>query len=252
MRYVGAAARADHDHPGAVLVRGLKDLPGDVPVACFADITFRLDPGVLQIFDDLGDQPLALAFRAIHLHRTEPAHRDLVDVQHNDLIAAVAAQLAGHLGGGRDMARRVHGQQDRPVHVVSSGIEHPSSRSSPGYAGQGRTCPVRGTSVRCPSRQAVQRKRARTPRASHSCLCPAWAGPPAAGLRCGRWRRPSAAAGHAAVAQEFADDGARSRSRTAARAVTPDPCAGPGVRRAGSGRPVHCDTARAGSPRCAC
>jgi hypothetical protein len=55
----------------------------------------RLDARRLQVGDDLLDHAFAFSFPAVHLDAAEAADREFVDVQDNDMISAVTAELTG-------------------------------------------------------------------------------------------------------------------------------------------------------------
>ena len=88
---VGVTMRAEHQHPRIVLVGHIQDVPCDVPVVGFADFSLRGDAGLLEVIDDLSDQPLAVAFWAVHLQPPETADRELVHMKDDDPVAAVPA-----------------------------------------------------------------------------------------------------------------------------------------------------------------
>ena len=90
-------------------------------VVGFLDLGFRADAGLGQVGGDSGGELLAFTVGAIHPDSAEAAHGELVDVQHDDLVATVAAELAGELRGGCDVAGGIDGQQDGLVHVPSLG-----------------------------------------------------------------------------------------------------------------------------------
>jgi hypothetical protein len=61
---------------------------------------------------------------AVHLDAPEPPDGELMDVQYHHVIPGVAREFAGHLHGGRDVARRkiaghVHREGDGLAHGIS-------------------------------------------------------------------------------------------------------------------------------------
>jgi nucleotide-binding universal stress UspA family protein len=104
---VGAAARAQHHQARVVVLGTMQDGRRDVPEFGLADLALGADARCLQLGHDLGDHALAIAVPAVHLDAAETTGGELVHVQDDDVVSAVAAEVAGHARGGQDVPGRV-------------------------------------------------------------------------------------------------------------------------------------------------
>jgi len=92
-----------------------------VPVVGFLDLALSRYSGGAQLGDDIGDETLTLADRAVDLDPAEPADREFVYVQDYDLVTGLGREVpdrldrSGHVTT-RLVARRIDGKQHRRIH----------------------------------------------------------------------------------------------------------------------------------------
>jgi hypothetical protein len=90
-----------------VLLRRLQDVRCDVTETSLADLALGADACRLQVRDDLLDHAFAFSLPAVHLDAAETADGEFVDVQDDDMISAVTAELTGHVRGCAHMPQRI-------------------------------------------------------------------------------------------------------------------------------------------------
>jgi hypothetical protein len=75
-RHVRMTARAQHDDPGIMFVRGSHDFPGDVTEFGLPDLAVGGDSSVFEVGQDRGDDFLAFALAAVDLQPAPAANSD--------------------------------------------------------------------------------------------------------------------------------------------------------------------------------